>query len=96
MRIVDIFHWLIEQEVIARARKICLLIYDVDGVLSDRLIFIDNHGEELTACNVCESYGIRCMKILGSEVAIIIRLFAKLLENRAKTLGISYRDLYQG
>ena len=38
-------------ELLEKAKKIRCLICDVDGVLTDGLIFIDNHGNELKAFN---------------------------------------------
>ena len=43
-----------------KAENIRLLILDVDGVLSDGLIYMGNNGEELKAFNVRDGYGIRC------------------------------------
>lgn len=77
-----------------RAAKIRLLILDVDGVLSDGLIYMGNHGEELKAFNVRDGYGIRCALTSGIEVAIITGRKAKLVEDRCQTLGITH--LYQG
>ena len=42
----------VSQAFVDRAAKIRLLILDVDGVLSDGLIYMGNHGEELKAFNV--------------------------------------------
>ncbi|EEP90321.1 3-deoxy-D-manno-octulosonate 8-phosphate phosphatase [Yersinia kristensenii ATCC 33638] len=77
-----------------RAANIRLLICDVDGVMSDGLIYMGNQGEELKAFNVRDGYGIRCLITSGIEVAIITGRNAKLLEDRANTLGITH--LYQG
>jgi 3-deoxy-D-manno-octulosonate 8-phosphate phosphatase (KDO 8-P phosphatase) len=76
------------------AAKIRLLICDVDGVMSDGLIYMGNQGEELKAFNVRDGYGIRCLLTSGIEVAIITGRQAKLLQDRANTLGITH--LYQG
>lgn len=84
----------VSEQVIKKAEKIQLLICDVDGVMSDGLIYIGNNGEELKAFNVRDGYGIRCLLTSGIEVAIITGRQSKLLEDRAKTLGITY--LYQG
>lgn len=84
----------VSAEVIARAEKIRLLILDVDGVLSDGLIYMGNNGEELKAFNVRDGYGIRCVLTSDVEVAIITGRKAKLLEDRCATLGITH--LYQG
>lgn len=84
----------VSENMIKKAEKIQLLICDVDGVMSDGLIYMGNNGEELKAFNVRDGYGIRCLLTSGIEVAIITGRQSKLLEDRAKTLGITY--LYQG
>lgn len=58
-------------DVIQRAANIRLLICDVDGVMSDGLIYMGNQGEELKAFNVRDGYGIRCLITSDIDVAII-------------------------
>ncbi|WP_380179821.1 3-deoxy-manno-octulosonate-8-phosphatase KdsC [Kalamiella sp. sgz302252] len=84
----------VSEAVMARAREVKLLICDVDGVMSDGIIYQGNSGEELKAFNVRDGYGIRCLLTSGVEVAIITGRKAKLLEDRCATLGITH--LYQG
>ncbi|WP_130833617.1 3-deoxy-manno-octulosonate-8-phosphatase KdsC [[Erwinia] mediterraneensis] len=84
----------VSAEVMSRASQIRLLICDVDGVMSDGLIYMGNSGEELKAFNVRDGYGIRCLLTSEVEVAIITGRNARLLEDRCKTLGITH--LYQG
>lgn len=84
----------VSAQVMARAAAIRLLILDVDGVMSDGLIYMGNNGEELKAFNVRDGYGLRCVLTSGIEVAIITGRKAKLLEDRCHTLGISH--LFQG
>ncbi|WP_159565560.1 3-deoxy-manno-octulosonate-8-phosphatase KdsC [Budvicia diplopodorum] len=84
----------VSKDVFQRAKNIRLLICDVDGVMSDGLIYMGNHGEELKAFNVRDGYGIRCLITSDIEVAIITGRNASLVEHRAKTLGITH--LYQG
>ena len=91
---IDTCYGPIAQTVLEKAAKIRLLICDVDGVMSDGLIYQGNSGEELKAFNVRDGYGIRCLLTSGIEVAIITGRKAKLLEDRANTLGITH--LYQG
>ncbi|OKP03412.1 3-deoxy-manno-octulosonate-8-phosphatase KdsC [Xenorhabdus eapokensis] len=91
---LDTCYGLVNKAIIEKARQIRLLICDVDGVLSDGFIYMGNEGEELKAFNVRDGYGIRCLITSGIEVAIITGRNAKLLENRAETLGITH--LYQG
>ncbi|MCS3433241.1 3-deoxy-manno-octulosonate-8-phosphatase KdsC [Klebsiella sp. BIGb0407] len=84
----------VSAQVMARAAAVRLLILDVDGVMSDGLIYMGNNGEELKAFNVRDGYGLRCVLTSGIEVAIITGRKAKLLEDRCHTLGISH--LFQG
>lgn len=84
----------VSQRVMRRAERICLLILDVDGVLSDGFIYMGNNGEELKAFNVRDGYGIRCVLTSAIEVAVITGRKAKLVADRCKTLGIT--QLYQG
>lgn len=84
----------VTQQMLQRARHIRLLICDVDGVMSDGLIYMGNHGEEFKAFNVRDGYGILCLLKSGIEVAIITGRSSRLLENRCATLGITH--LYQG
>ena len=81
-------------QMMAKEKNIRLLILDVDGVLSDGLIYMGNNGEELKAFNVRDGYGIRCALTSEIEVAIITGRNAKLVEDRCQTLGITH--LYQG
>ncbi|MFS2221314.1 3-deoxy-manno-octulosonate-8-phosphatase KdsC [Pantoea sp. B65] len=92
--VVDTCYGAVSHEVMARAKQIRLLICDVDGVMSDGVIYMGNNGEELKAFNVRDGYGIRCLLTSSVEVAIITGRKAKLMEDRCKTLGITH--LYQG
>ncbi|GKX56468.1 3-deoxy-D-manno-octulosonate 8-phosphate phosphatase [Leminorella grimontii] len=91
---IDTCYGTVEEEVFQRASAIRLLICDVDGVMSDGLIYMGNHGEELKAFSVRDGYGIRCLLTSGVEVAILTGRKDKLVAERAKTLGIAH--LYQG
>lgn len=92
--VIETCYGTVSEKIIKKAEKVQLLICDVDGVMSDGLIYMGNNGEELKAFNVRDGYGIRCLLTSGIEVAIITGRQSKLLEDRAKTLGITY--LYQG
>lgn len=72
-----------------KQRTFAPVILDVDGVLSDGLIYMGNNGEELKAFNVRDGYGIRCALTSDIEVAIITGRKAKLVEDRCATLGIT-------
>ncbi|MGQ7806042.1 3-deoxy-manno-octulosonate-8-phosphatase KdsC [Hafnia alvei] len=84
----------VARKIMDSAADIRLIICDVDGVLSDGLIYMGNNGEELKAFNVRDGYGIRCLITEGIHVAIITGRQSKLVADRAATLGIEH--LYQG
>jgi len=77
-----------------KAKAIKLLICDVDGVLSDGKIYYSNHGEELKTFNVKDGLGIRQLLHNEIQVAIITGRQSKIVEKRAKELGINlvYQD----
>lgn len=76
-----------------RAGKVKLLILDVDGVLTDGSIILDNKGNELKRFHVRDGHGIKMLIRAGIEVAIITGRFSKVVERRARELGI--REVFQ-
>lgn len=92
--LIDTCYGPVAQDILQRACAVRLLICDVDGVMSDGLIYMGNQGEELKAFNVRDGYGIRCLLTSDIEVAIITGRSAPLVEDRCRTLGITH--LYQG
>ena len=84
----------VEPRVLDIAKSIELLIFDVDGVFSDGLIYMGNNGEELKTFHTRDGYGIKSIMNAGIEVAIITGRKSKIVENRMKSLGINI--IYQG
>lgn len=80
-------------ELASRARKIRLLILDVDGVLTDGRIILDNTGNEYKAFHVRDGHGIRMLIKAGIKVAIITGRSSRVVEIRARELGIT--DIFQ-
>jgi 3-deoxy-D-manno-octulosonate 8-phosphate phosphatase (KDO 8-P phosphatase) len=78
----------------SRARKIHLLILDVDGVLTDGRIILDNAGNEYKAFHVRDGHGIKMLLRAGIKVAVITGRSSKVVEIRARELGIT--DVFQG
>ncbi len=79
----------IDNAIIDRARKIKLLILDVDGVLSDGKLFFTNAGEEIKAFNSLDGHGIKALQKSGVRVAIITGRTSHIVEKRAAALGIT-------
>ncbi len=76
------------QEIINKAKKIRLLLLDVDGVMTDGSIILDNEGNELKRFNVRDGHGIKMLGKAGIQVGIITGRKSKVVEIRAKELGI--------
>ncbi|MCK5901910.1 MAG: HAD-IIIA family hydrolase [Cocleimonas sp.] len=84
-----------EQRVEA-AKLIKLVIFDVDGVLTNSSLFYDNQGNEYKAFNAKDGLGLRLLKKSGIEVAIITGRQSELVKHRAINLKLSPDMIYQG
>lgn len=82
-----------EEELFKAAKNIKLLILDVDGVLTDGGIILDNEGNEFKAFHVRDGHGIKMLMKAGITVAIITGRYSKVVERRARELGIT--EVYQ-
>lgn len=77
-----------------RAKGLKLMIFDVDGVMTDGTLYYSERGEELKAFNIRDGLGIKLLKQYGVEVALITARSSGAVELRAANLGITH--LYQG
>lgn len=84
----------IPQVVLARAAKIRLVAFDVDGTLTDGRIWYAEDGRELKAFHVHDGLGIQQLREHAIEVALISARVSRALELRAAQLGIDH--VYQG
>lgn len=71
-----------------------LVVLDVDGCLTEGTIFYTNDGEAAKAFNVRDGFGIVCWQKMGKKCAIITGKSSKIVEHRARDLGIKY--VFQG
>ena len=79
----------ITEDAFSRAQKIKLIIFDIDGTLTDGGIYISASGEMFKAFNCQDGFGIVTAHKLGLQTAIIIGLESVITLNRAKELGIT-------
>lgn len=77
-----------KNEIKDKAAKIKLLILDVDGVMTDGSIILDNEGNEFKRFHVRDGHGIKMLGKAGIRVGIITGRKSKVVEIRAKELGI--------
>lgn len=78
------------EHLLNKVLKIKCLICDVDGVLTDGLNYIDNHGNELKSFNVHDGVGLRLLMAAKIEVAIITGSCNAVIDHRMKQLGIRH------
>ena len=74
--------------VLERARRIRLLVLDVDGVLTDGRLYLSDSGEEFKVFHVRDGSGIVAVRRAGIEVAIISGRDCGAVVRRAAELGI--------
>jgi 3-deoxy-D-manno-octulosonate 8-phosphate phosphatase (KDO 8-P phosphatase) len=82
------------QAIYAKAKRIRLAIFDVDGVLTDGTLYLTDGGEEIKAFNSLDGHGLKMLRESGVELAIITGRKSRSVELRAKNLGIDL--LFQG
>ena len=72
-----------------RAKKIKLIIFDVDGVLTNGKIYYGENGEFFKAFNCRDGFGITAAHKFGLKTAIITGRSSIFTAKRAEYLGIS-------
>lgn len=80
-----------------KAQKIKLVIFDIDGVLTNGGLQFDNEGHEYKTFNSLDGHGIRMLLTSNIQVAIITGRESKLVSHRMNDLGVKlvfqgYRD----
>ena len=78
----------------ARAARIKLVAFDIDGVMTDGGLHYTNDGGELKTFNVQDGLGLKMMQRAGIELAIVTGRTSGVVAARAADLGIEH--VYQG
>jgi len=77
-------------DALARARRVRLVIFDVDGVLTDGRLWYGPGGEELKAFHAFDGHGVHLLRMAGLDTAIISGRESQAVEERAKELAIKH------
>lgn len=77
-----------ELNVQQRARRVRILILDVDGVLTDGGLYYDLQGQISKRFNVQDGLGIKLAQAAGLEVGVITGLESEAVKKRILELGI--------
>jgi 3-deoxy-D-manno-octulosonate 8-phosphate phosphatase (KDO 8-P phosphatase) len=84
----------IPADILARAAKVSLVAFDVDGTLTDGRLWFTEDGREIKAFHVHDGLGIKRLRAHGIDVALISSRVSHAVELRAEQLGIDH--VYQG
>jgi 3-deoxy-D-manno-octulosonate 8-phosphate phosphatase (KDO 8-P phosphatase) len=77
-----------DETVRRKAIAVRLMIFDVDGVLTDGRIIYHDDGSELKAYDVQDGHGIKLLLRAGLEVALMSGRYCGAVARRAEGLGI--------
>lgn len=82
------------QDIIDKAAQIKLVIFDVDGVLTDGSLFLGDDGQEYKAFHSRDGHGMKMLQETGVEIGIITGRTSQVVIHRMENLGVKH--LYQG
>lgn len=82
------------KDILDKASQIKLLIFDVDGVLTDGSLFLGDDGQEYKAFHSRDGHGIKMLQRHGVRCAVITGRTSRVVEHRMLNLGIEL--VYQG
>jgi len=77
-------------DALARARRVRLVIFDVDGVLTDGRLWYTPQGDELKAFHAFDGHGVKLLRMAGLDTGIISGRDSPAVAKRAKDLGIEH------
>jgi 3-deoxy-D-manno-octulosonate 8-phosphate phosphatase (KDO 8-P phosphatase) len=81
-------------EALQRAQRVRLMLFDVDGVLTDGTLYLGEGGEVMKGFNVRDGHGLKMLQDGGIEVGIVSTRDSSIVRIRCEELGI--RLLRQG
>lgn len=82
------------ESVLERLAKIELMIFDVDGVMTDGRLYYDANGEAMKAFHVLDGAGLKALAAAGVTTAVISGRDSPMTAKRCAELGI--RHVHQG
>ena len=74
---------------LVQARKLKLMAFDVDGVLTDGTLYFTAQGDEMKAYNSLDGHGLKMLAGAGVMLAIITGRRSRAVELRAQNLDIA-------
>src|ERR671938_1494296 len=80
----------IASDALARARRVRLVIFDVDGVLPDGRLWYGPGGEELKAFHSFDGHGMKMLAATGVACAVLSGRRSSAVATRCTELGIEH------
>ncbi|WP_034410074.1 HAD-IIIA family hydrolase [Derxia gummosa] len=77
-------------DVLARAARVKLAIFDVDGVLTDGQLLFGPDGEALKCFHVHDGHGFKLLRDNGIAVALLSGRRSAMVERRARDLKVAH------
>jgi 3-deoxy-D-manno-octulosonate 8-phosphate phosphatase (KDO 8-P phosphatase) len=77
-------------DAVERARRVRLMIFDVDGVLTDGRLWYGATGEELKAFHSFDGHGIKMLAAAGVSCAVLSGRRSAAVATRCAELGIEH------
>ncbi len=77
-----------------KAANIKLVVFDVDGVLTNGNLILGESGDEYKSFHVRDGHGLVMLLETGCHVAVITARSSKIVAERMQSLGIKY--VFQG
>ncbi len=85
---------MLDDKLVEKVKAVKILIFDVDGVLTDGSIYYTDQGIEIKRFDVKDGFGIRMLKKGDIDVALVTARSSAALRKRAQNLEI--KRVYQG
>ncbi len=82
------------QDILKKAARVNLVVFDVDGVLTDGALFLGDDGQEYKAFHSRDGHGMKMLRESGVEIGIITGRSSDIVQRRMASLGIIH--IYQG
>jgi 3-deoxy-D-manno-octulosonate 8-phosphate phosphatase (KDO 8-P phosphatase) len=78
-----------KQELVARAARVRLLVFDVDGVLTDGGLYYGDAGEAMKRFDVKDGHALVLARLVGLPAAILTARRSNIVDVRGRELGLA-------
>lgn len=82
------------QDILDKAAQIRLVVFDVDGVLTDGSLFLGDDSQEYKAFYSRDGHGMKMLMASGVDIGVITGRTSEVVRLRMQSLGVQH--VYQG